>query len=151
MPGGRGQRGRGGYQPPAQPAPVSGPGALAARTDTPATQPIRVASGGDFGARQAMVGLQHAAPLAAGGPPPAAAPAPGQPSAIPSPQPGSLTPLTAPTSRPAEPITAGLSVGPGPAPSTPDGSVAMMLRQAADASGSSSLHALADLAEQMGQ
>lgn len=67
---------RGGYQPPQNPAPVSGPGALSARTDGgPGNQrqPIRVAPGQPYGERQAMEELQGSAPMAAagGGAPPA--------------------------------------------------------------------------------
>jgi hypothetical protein len=48
---------------------VSGPGKLSARTDmSPAGQPVRVASGGDYGDRQASVQAQQSAPMAAAGP-----------------------------------------------------------------------------------
>lgn len=58
--------GRGGYRQPGNPAPVSGPGALSKRTDGPqggGGQPIRVPSGGAYGARQELENLQQAAPL----------------------------------------------------------------------------------------
>lgn len=51
---------------PANPAPVSGPGALSQRTDGgpgSESQPIRVASGQPYGQRQALEGAQQAAPL----------------------------------------------------------------------------------------
>lgn len=51
---------------PAQPAAVSGPGALSQRTDGGPgsdTQPIRVAAGGPFGSRQELEEAQRAAPL----------------------------------------------------------------------------------------
>jgi hypothetical protein len=102
-------RGRGGYQAPASPAPVSGPGALSARTDGGAGQPVRIAAGGDFGDRQQMQQLQSSAPLASTGPL-TDTPSPS------GPPPGSLTPLTAPTDRPDEPLTHGLPVGPGGGP-----------------------------------
>lgn len=78
---------RGGRRTPRDPAPVSGPGALARRTDggpSDRDQPIRVARGGPYGSRQALEGLQAAAPLAAGGgvaapPSPAASPAASSP------------------------------------------------------------------------
>jgi hypothetical protein len=53
--------GRGGYRAPGKPAPVSGPGELSQRTDS--KQPIRVASGGAYGERQALEAQQAAAPL----------------------------------------------------------------------------------------
>lgn len=93
--------GRGGRRTPAQPAPVSGPGALARRTDGGPAQPTRVAPGGQYGARQAMESLQQAAPMAAGGG--------GQPSpSTNSPTAAPLPAAFAPTQRPNEPITAGL-------------------------------------------
>lgn len=108
MPGGRGVK-RGGYQAPARPAAVSGPGALSQRTDSPATQPVRVAPGGDYGSRQALVGQQQAAPMAAGGPGPA--PVGGVASgAAPLPDP------FGPSNRPQEPVTAGAALGPGGPP-----------------------------------
>lgn len=51
---------------PANPAAVSGPGALSQRTDGgpgSKTQPIRVAAGGPFGSRQELEDAQRAAPL----------------------------------------------------------------------------------------
>jgi hypothetical protein len=57
--------GRGGYQAPADPAPVSNPGS-GRRTDGgpgSAKQPIRVAPGQGYGQRQALEGQQQAAPL----------------------------------------------------------------------------------------
>lgn len=111
MPGGRGSK-RGGYQPPAQPAAVSGPGASSARTDSPATQPMRVAPGGDYGSRQAMVAQQQGAPMAAGGAgvAPAGATSQGGPQ-MPDP--------FGPSTRPYEPVTAGASLGPGTAAPDP--------------------------------
>lgn len=99
-------RGKGGYQPPAQPAAVSGPGAASARTDSPATQPIRVASGGNFGDRQALVAQQQAAPLAAAGSTPT-------PPAGPAAAPYSPVDVYAPTNNPDQPLTAGAEMGPG--------------------------------------
>ncbi len=54
------------HRPPANPAAVSGPGALSQRTDGgpgSKTQPIRVAAGGPFGERQELEEAQRAAPL----------------------------------------------------------------------------------------
>jgi hypothetical protein len=89
----------GGNRTPANPAPVSGPGALSARTDGGATsQPQMVASGGAYGDRQEMESIQGGAAMAA---------APG------TPRPPALTD---PTARPNEPITAGAAMGPGMGP-----------------------------------
>lgn len=95
---------RGGYQKPANPAPVSGPGALSQRTDggpadiTP--QPQQEYSGFAYGQNQAINDQQAAAPMA-GTPNIAGAFA-------------DIVPLTAPTQRPDEPLTAGINRGDGP-------------------------------------
>lgn len=81
---------------------VSGPGALSRRTDlTPASQPQRVASGGDFGERKAMQAQQSAAPMQSD-----EGPAP----------PGLVEGAFAATQRPNEPLTAGSPEGPGRTP-----------------------------------
>lgn len=90
----------GGYRRPSNPAPVSGPGALSARTDGGPGQPVRVAPGGEYGSRQEMEAIQSGSPMQGGG----GAPAP------------SLTPLSAPTANPGEPVTAGADAGPGMGP-----------------------------------
>lgn len=90
--------GHGGKRTPRDPAPVSGPGALSARTDGGPGQPVRVAPGGEYGSRQEMEAIQGGAVMADGG------------QQQPAPRP---TPLGAPTARPEEPITAGVDVGPG--------------------------------------
>src|SRR5690242_16800121 len=91
--------GHGGQRTPSNPAPVSGPGALSARTDGgPTSQPQMVASGGAYGDRQEMESIQGGAPMAA---------APG------TPRPPALT---EPTAYPEEPITAGAAMGPGMGP-----------------------------------
>lgn len=92
--------GKGGYQAPNNPAPVSGPGALSQRTDGgPAdTQAAKYVSGLPYGEGQAMMNMQQAAPMAAAG---MSAPAP-------------IVPLNAPSQRPEEPVTAGANAGPGP-------------------------------------
>ncbi len=99
-------RGRGGPRQPARPAAVSGPGALSARTDGGAgsrTQPIRAASGGNYGEHGALESQQQGAPLPdeSGGPPSAA---PAGAGAAPS---GGPPGMFGPTNRPTEPITAG--------------------------------------------
>lgn len=69
-------------------------------------QPIRVASGQEYGARQAQVAAQKAVPL----------PAPPVPASPPAPAPGSFGAFNRPTEFPDEPLTAGLPVGPGAGP-----------------------------------
>ena len=87
--------GHGGQRTPANPAPVSGPGALSQRTDGgPTSQPPMVAAGGPYGSRQDMMAIQSGAPMAGGGG-------------------AGLPPLDAPSARPDEPVTAGVDAGPG--------------------------------------
>jgi hypothetical protein len=101
-------RRRGGYQKPSNPAAVSGPGALSARTDggVPTTLPV----GGDYGDRKALAEQQGAASMdprqgtPAGGTAAAGRPAPGSQFG------GSAF---APTGRPGEPMTAGTDWGEG--------------------------------------
>lgn len=92
--------GHGGQRTPSNPAPVSGPGALSARTDSPAVggQPQMVAPGGEYGSRQEMESIQAGADMAQ-------APATPRPPAI-----------TDPTAYPEESITAGAALGPGMGP-----------------------------------
>lgn len=87
----------GGYRQPANPAPVSGPGALSQRTDGgPAdTQPIRAASGGSYGERQEIEGLQKAAPL------------PQEQRPVDT---SGLVPMSAPTQHPGMDVTAGATI-----------------------------------------
>lgn len=95
--------GHGGYRTPSHPAPVSGPGAHSARTDTgPKHYEV---SGGPYGSTQQFQQEQSASPLAPqAGSPGAVAPAP-------APMP---TGLDAPTANPNEPVTAGADAGAGP-------------------------------------
>src|SRR5687767_7633159 len=95
--------GRGGHHPPHSPAPVSGPGAMSARTDGGAANPILLRTGGKYGERQALEQVAGAAPLAQ-----AAAPAAG-PSGMPPGAPP-MPDMYAPTERPNEPITAGAAI-----------------------------------------
>lgn len=99
---------QGGYRAPANPAPVSGPGALAQRTDGGAGQPIRAATGQAYGDRKAIVNQQQAAPLSSGPATPAAAAAAGAPAA-----PVANFDVFRPTEAPNEPTTAGAALGPG--------------------------------------
>ena len=104
--------GHGGDRVPANPAPVSGPGAMSRRTDG---QGARYMSGGQYGEGQELMELQTSAPMSK---------APAQPRMRQSRPAGQIveegarpTPLFAPTERPDEPITAGAPFGPGPGPS----------------------------------
>ena len=103
--------GKGGYQRPTSPAPVSGPGALSQRTDggPGSTQAARYISGLPFGEGQQMMDLQQSAPMAASAAPSQAATAGGAPAPA-----ANVVPLNAPTQRPNEPVTHGADVGPGP-------------------------------------
>lgn len=93
--------GHGGHRTPNNPAAVSGPGAMSARTDGGATQAPQVAPGNGYGERKAMLDLQGSAPMQGGG---------GGMSA------SMLPPIDAPTARPDEPVTAGAPLGPGIGP-----------------------------------
>ena len=103
--------GRGGYRQPANPAPVSGPGSLSARTDGGPgdPQPLRSLPNAQYGESAAFVEQQRGAPLEQVTPRDSAA----GPAAITGPAAG-LTPLDAPSSMPDEPITAGIDRGAGP-------------------------------------
>lgn len=102
----------GGQRTPANPAPVSPPGALSQRTDGGATQAPMLASGGEYGSRKDMAEIQGGSPLAGGGPSPMPAPA--------GPTRADLTPLDAPTQRPGEAVTAGMNSVPNAQPSEID-------------------------------
>lgn len=104
--------GHGGYRQPEHPAPTSGPGRLARRTDGGPGQALRVPTGGSYGDAQAMDSIQRSAAmnLAPG------ALTPGAGSSVPPGPPVPVTPFGAPSSRPGEPVTSGASVGAGPGP-----------------------------------
>ena len=99
----------GGYHPPRNPAPSSGPGALSRRTDGGPAQPIRDLPNGEYGSGKEFRELQQGAPLpqapAAPRPPAPSAPQAGGPPAV---------PFNAPSSRPGEPVTSGAAAGAGP-------------------------------------
>jgi len=97
----------GGYHPPRNPAPASGPGALSRRTDGGPAQPIRELTGGAYGEGKEFREMQAGAPL----PQAPATPAPPAPSVSAGPP---VTPFHAPTTRPQEPVTAGADAGNGP-------------------------------------
>jgi hypothetical protein len=99
----------GGYHPPANPAAVSGPGALSRRTDTP--QPIMALPNAKYGEQKDLHQIQAGAPMQA----PSVLPQgpSGAPSGPPVPPP---TPFSAPSTQPNVPVTAGAAAGPGPGP-----------------------------------
>lgn len=99
----------GGYQKPSNPAPVSGPGRLAKRTDGGPAQPQRIAPGGAYGERKDMAEFQTGAPMSA-----SPTMLGGDPAGQTGPDLSSLTPFGAPSDRPDEPVTAGVDAGPGP-------------------------------------
>jgi hypothetical protein len=92
---------RGGYRQPSNPAPVSGPGALSARTDGGATegmtQPQQQYTGFGYGENGDTNAMQSEAVMA------------GNPFSM-----AGITELSAPTQRPDEPITSGINYGEGP-------------------------------------
>lgn len=90
--------GVGGYQAPAKPAPVSGPGELSQRTDGAPGQPVRDLPDAKYGEGKAFRSQEQGAPMA-------------QAPALPT-----VTPLDAPSERPGEPVTAGAPLGPGAGP-----------------------------------
>lgn len=96
--------GHGGPRTPANPAAVSGPGSLSARTDgRPGTQPIRDLPDADYGEGAEFREIQQGSPLArvsASGPRPVDM--------------SGVTGLDAPSAQPDVPVTAGAALGAGP-------------------------------------
>lgn len=106
--------GHGGYRPPANPAPVSGPGKHSRRTDN--RQPVMQGLGnGDYGDESAMQQIQSGAAMGQ-------APTPQMPSGTPqagagAPNPlDSVIPMGAPSQQPGTPVTDGAAAGPGQGP-----------------------------------
>jgi len=112
--------GKGGYQRPTSPAPVSGPGSLSQRTDGgPAhKQAAKYISGLPYGQGQEMMNTQSSAPMEASTPTPNPVPASQIAAAsqqqMPAMDQAPVVPLTAPTQYPNEPITSGVDAGAGP-------------------------------------
>jgi len=112
----------GGLHPPANPAAVSGPGALSQRTD--GKQPIMALDKAKYGEQAQFQSIEAGAAI----PQQAGAPAP----ATPVDQGPPPTGLGEPTQNPNEPVTAGAADGPGPgtaALNLPPGDTAQQLRQ----------------------
>lgn len=124
--------GHGGYRKPANPAPVSGPGAHSQRTD--GAQPVMTGLGdGSYGDESAMQDIQSGAPMAQ---------VPSSPSAAPSgPHPAlgaiqGLTPLDAPSGWPGVPVTDGADAGPG----SDSGALGLMQDPPVDANAADAKH-----------
>lgn len=100
---------QGGRRTPANPAPVSGPGALSRRTDGGPAQPVRNPGGMPYGDNADFADLQTSAPMAAT---PSAA-NPTMTGGMQQSAAGALVPFGAPTERPDEPLTEGNPLGPG--------------------------------------
>jgi len=103
--------GKGGYQRPRNPAPVSGPGAMSKRTDgrpsvDNARQAAQYISGQEYGEGKVINEIAQSAPLAA---------APDAGSA-PTPEMRRPIPISEPSMYPDEPVTNGLPFGPGAGP-----------------------------------
>lgn len=104
--------GKGGYQAPRNPAPASGPGKLARRTDGGPAQKIMTPTGLPYGDAGRISAMEHAAPLAQS---PSVPTMPvGDPGGGPPQQQSPLAGLGDPTTRPDEPVTAGVDIGAGP-------------------------------------
>lgn len=105
----------GGYHPPANPAPVSGPGALSKRTDGGPAQVLSAAPDQGYGDMTQQLNDQRTAPMMG------ATPQPSMPN-VPASSDGFQMPayqggdFGAPSNRPGEPVTAGVPIGPGPGP-----------------------------------
>jgi len=117
----------GGYRKPANPAPVSGPGAHSRRTDGGPAQVISAAPDQGYGEMSDQMNQQRTAPM--GG----QTPLPTPPQAAPAAGPGNAQPASnyaggafnAPSARPGEPVTAGAPIGPGPGPEALSSNVVM--------------------------
>lgn len=90
--------GHGGYRQPANPAPVSGPGALSRRTDGGPSQPIRDLPDAKYGEQAEYRAIQAGAPVSKTE----------EPRLVDA---SGVVPLDAPTARPDEPVTAGAVTG----------------------------------------
>lgn len=104
---------RGGYQAPAQPAAVSGPGAMSARTDSQPQQAMQRLSNAQYGEQKAFQQIQGGAPMAAA---PSVGQGPSNGEFAKAMQGGAppVVPFGAPSQRPGEPVTAGANAGAGP-------------------------------------
>lgn len=100
---------QGGYRQPSNPAPVSGPGQLARRTDGGPGQPVRDLPNPAYGEGEEFRGIEQGAPMQGGQAAPNPAPTPPG-----GPAPQAPIGMAAPTQNPNEPVTSGAATGPGP-------------------------------------
>lgn len=105
--------GHGGARTPAKPAPVSGPGKYARRTDGHPGQVLSAAPDQDYGDQKAQLDAQRLAPMGAASPMPAAAQASAPQQQAPQMPAFSGAGLSDPSQRPGEPITTGVDIGAG--------------------------------------
>lgn len=141
--------GRGGYQKPRNPAPVSGPGALSKRTDGGPKQALRDLPNARYGENAEYRSVESAAPMAAAPSPRASGQdaTPGPEAPYEHPMGAAPPPLSGGTLNPDEPIQAGIPLGPGPSslalPAGPDQvATARSILQAAAANGGAAASAL---------
>jgi hypothetical protein len=108
--------GHGGYRKPANPAPVSGPGRHARRTDGKPGQSISTVPDQPYGDASQQAAAQRIAPMGGQTPMPRPAQQASGDSSTAAPAMPTYqgTPLDGPSARPNEPITAGVDQGPGP-------------------------------------
>jgi hypothetical protein len=106
---------RGGYQAPGNPAPVSGPGAMSARTDGQPGQAMQSLANARYGEQKAFQQIQGGAPMATA---PSVGHGPSNGEFAQAMQGGGPTPVPfgAPTQRPGEPVTTGAAMGAGAGP-----------------------------------
>lgn len=145
--------GVGGYQAPANPAPVSGPGALSQRTDGgPADkQPIRRLPDAQYGENKAFVAQQQGAPVPASETPqPSMSPKQARAAALAAPE----NDFFGPSVMPSTPVTDGAARGPGRGPEaifqTSAGTVQATLEQLAPLDQSGAVQALLAAARAQG-
>jgi len=109
----------GGYRKPANPSPVSGPGAHSKRTDgkpgEPAHQSLSAVPDQPYGDPSQQMADQRIAPMAGATPMPPAAPV-GQGGGAAQAPAYSGNDFAAPSTRPNEPVTHGADAGPGAGP-----------------------------------
>ena len=106
--------GKGGYQRPTSPAPVSGPGSLSQRTDGGPGQAARYVPGMAYGEGKELMEMQTSAPMEAAPKTPSASGARAGVAQAVGQQP--VVPLNAPTQMPHLPVTDGAPLGPGAGP-----------------------------------
>lgn len=107
--------GKGGYQRPTNPAPISAPGRLSQRTDggPGSMQGAKYVSGLPYGEGAEFQDMQQMAPMEKAAGIPSASSVGAAPAQLAGMEPTPLTPLSAPSGRPNEPVTTGIDMGPG--------------------------------------